>query len=145
MMQVIIAKSEHEIKQVYEVRRKVFIEEQQVPETIEIDDKEEESIHFLAIENGEPVGAGRLRIEGNKAKAERVCVLPEVRRTGAGASIMNEMERYAKKQDLSEIVLNAQTHAIPFYRRIGYSVTSDLFYDAGIEHMSMRKTLRDAK
>nr|WP_041582372.1 GNAT family N-acetyltransferase [Salisediminibacterium selenitireducens] len=140
-MQVIIAKSDQQMKDVYKVRRTVFIEEQQVPESIEIDDKEEQSIHFLATDNGNPVGAGRLRIEGTKSKAERVCVLPDFRRSGVGALLMIEMERLSKKQGLKEIVLNAQTHAIPFYKRIGYEVTSELFYDAGIEHMSMSKSL----
>lgn len=141
MIQVQIAKSEQDMEKVYSVRRKVFIEEQQVPESIEIDEKEEQSIHFLATADGKPVGAGRLRIEGTKSKAERVCVLPDFRRSGVGALLMEEMEQFSKKQALKEIVLNAQTHAIPFYKRIGYEVTSELFYDAGIEHRSMSKSL----
>ena len=48
------------IKEAYSVRKKVFVDEQNVPEEEEIDHLESEATHFLLYYNHEPVGAGRL-------------------------------------------------------------------------------------
>ena len=37
--------------------------------------------------------------------------------------------------------LGAQVHAIDFYRKLGYTVSSDEFEDAGIPHVYMERTL----
>jgi predicted GNAT family N-acyltransferase len=41
----------------------------------------------------------------------------------------------------AEVVLSAQTHAVGFYRRSGFEVTSGEFMDAGIPHVQMRRLL----
>ncbi|GEL08153.1 GNAT family N-acetyltransferase [Salisediminibacterium halotolerans] len=135
------AETEEEIADVFSVRRTVFINEQNVPETIEIDEKENQSLHFIAYKDQRPVGAGRLRLEDKKAKAERVCVLTSLRNTGIGAIIMNEMENKAVECGASVMVLNAQLQALSFYSGLGYEAVSDIFYDAGIEHKTMEKQL----
>ncbi|SES39238.1 GNAT family N-acetyltransferase [Salipaludibacillus aurantiacus] len=141
MVEVRKAIEENELKDVYKVRREVFILEQGVPEEIEIDNKEKEAIHFIVYREGTPVGAGRLRIEGTTAKAERVCILKEVRRKGLGSLLMNEMEETAKAEGLTKFRLNAQVHAEPFYLETGYKTISDQFYDADILHVTMEKNL----
>ncbi|MDQ0253913.1 putative GNAT family N-acyltransferase [Evansella vedderi] len=140
-MEVRNATTEEELKDAYNVRRKVFIEEQQVPEEIEVDEHEAESIHFVAYDNGEAVGAGRLRVFEDYGKAERVCVLASHRKKGVGELIMSKMEERAQAEGKPVLKLNAQTHAEPFYKKIGYVTSSDLFYDAGIPHVAMKKEL----
>jgi len=70
---------------------------------------------------------------------ERICVLKETRKTGAGSEIMNGIEDYAREKDIHKLKLNAQTHAIPFYAGLGYEVVSEEFMDAGIPHKTMTK------
>ena len=141
MINVIVASTEKELQDVYTVRREVFIREQQVPESIEMDEKEKESVHFAVYKENDPVGAGRLRIVNQKGKAERVCVLADFRKEGLGLRIMNEMEYVAAEKGAETMQLNAQVSAVPFYQRIGYEVVSEMFYDAGIEHVQMEKSL----
>jgi predicted GNAT family N-acyltransferase len=54
---------------------------------------------------------------------------------------MGKVESFAKKQGIKQLKLNAQTHAIPFYSKLGYEIVSDEFYEAGIPHQSMSKTI----
>ena len=68
------------------IRRRVFIEEQNVPEELELDELDATAVHLLAVQDGRPVGTARLLIEGESAKIGRVAVLPEMRGTRAGAA-----------------------------------------------------------
>jgi predicted GNAT family N-acyltransferase len=136
-----IAQTVHEREDAYSIRRTVFIVEQNVPEEEEIDQYEDESTHFVLYDDGIPVGAGRFRMMDDYGKVERICVLKEARNTGAGRKIMNGIEAFAQKQGVQKLKLNAQTHAIPFYDRLGYEVASGEFLDAGIPHKTMIKNI----
>lgn len=54
---------------------------------------------------------------------------------------MDAIEQYATQQDVHVLKLNAQTHAIPFYEKLGYKVISEEFMDAGIPHKTMEKRI----
>ncbi|MCX8003080.1 MAG: GNAT family N-acetyltransferase [Anoxybacillus mongoliensis] len=122
------------------VRRAVFINEQGVSEEEEIDAFENESVHFVIYDNDKPIAAGRFRTIEGIGKIERICVLPAYRGRGIGKRIMEAIEQYAK-QHVSKVKLNAQTHAEPFYKQLGYETISDVFLDAGIPHVTMMKTI----
>ncbi|CAN7459437.1 GNAT family N-acetyltransferase [Rossellomorea sp. LjRoot5] len=140
-MNVEVAKSEQQIQEVFYIRKTVFVEEQQVPLEEEIDEYENDSTHFVLYDEDKAVGAGRFRILDGVGKVERICVLKSIRGKGAGRELMLAIEEYAKRQPLSQLKLNAQTYAIPFYEGLGYQVTSDEFLDAGIPHKTMKKTI----
>ena len=72
---------------------------------------------------------------------ERVCVLKELRGKHIGNLIMFELEKYAKSVGMKKIVLNAQSYAVTFYEKLGYSVTSPEFMDADIPHRAMEKDI----
>lgn len=140
-MNVKVVKTEKELEDAFSVRRTVFIEEQNVPEEEEIDQFEEEAVHFVSYQEGVPIAAGRFRVVDGYGKVERICVLREARKTGSGKAIMGEIEDYARKNGLHKLKLNAQTHAIPFYAGLGYEVVSEEFLDAGIPHKTMIKKI----
>ncbi|PFA66366.1 GNAT family N-acetyltransferase [Bacillus sp. AFS015802] len=140
-MKVIIAKTEDQLQEVFNIRKTVFVEEQKVPLEEEIDEHENDSTHFVLYDQNDAVGAGRFRILDGAGKVERICVLKSIRGKGAGRELMLAIEEYAKQQPLSQLKLNAQTYAIPFYEGLGYEVTSDEFLDAGIPHKTMKKTI----
>lgn len=140
-MKVEVAKTENQIQEVFNIRKTVFVEEQKVPLEEEIDEFENESTHFVLYDQTVAVGAGRFRILDGIGKVERICVLESVRGKGAGREIMLAIEEHAKQQPLSQLKLNAQTYAIPFYEGLGYKVTSDEFLDARIPHKTMKKDI----
>lgn len=141
-MQVKIVETTEDQQHAYLVRRKVFIEEQQVPESLEIDEYENEATHFVLYDEDIPVGAGRLRFIDGIGKVERICVLPSHRKMNGGKLLMEKIEDYAREKNISKTKLNAQTHAEPFYQKLGYETISDVFMDAGIPHVTMIKSLK---
>lgn len=125
-----------------DVRREVFVEEQDVPEDLELDGLDGEATHFLARLDGDPVGTARLRDYGDGvAKVERVAVREPRRGEGWGERIMAAAESYAREAGYERVRLAAQVPVVGFYERLGYEVVSEEFTDAGIPHRSMEKRL----
>ncbi|SIT68635.1 GNAT family N-acetyltransferase [Edaphobacillus lindanitolerans] len=142
MVSLKLASTDKEREDAFAVRRTVFVEEQGVPLHIELDEGDETAVHFIAYDGDRPIAAGRIREIGEgTGKVERVCVLPEYRGQRLGQRMMVMLEDHAREAGLSTIRLNAQSHAQDFYTKIGYSVTSPEFLDAGIPHRAMEKSL----
>lgn len=123
------------------LRRTVFIEEQGVPEADEIDDKDDEAIHLLASVGGVPVGSARLLLLGDTGKIGRVCVLAGHRGTGLGAKLIRSAVAELRARGLRTAKLGSQTHAIGFYRRLGFIPEGPEYIDAGIPHRDMTLAL----
>lgn len=123
------------------LRRTVFIEEQGVPEADEIDDKDDEAIHLLASVGGVPVGSARLLLLGDTGKIGRVCVLAGHRGTGLGAKLIRSAVAELRARGLRTAKLGSQTHAIGFYRRLGFTPEGPEYIDAGIPHRDMTLAL----
>ncbi|MDI7742841.1 GNAT family N-acetyltransferase [Lysinibacillus fusiformis] len=137
-----IVENEKDLALAFSVRKKVFVEEQGVPEHVELDEHDNTSIHFIVKEEDQAIGAARLRkIEDTIGKVERVCVLEQYRGKNLGLLIMQKIEEYAKELDVKKLKLNAQSYAIPFYEKLHYTVTSPEFLDAGIPHRAMEKVI----
>lgn len=142
MLKVKMAENQLEKEQAFAIRRKVFVEEQKVPLHIEMDEHDDGAIHFIAYQLEQPIAAGRIReVETGLGKVERVCVLSEYRGQHIGVMMMNGMEEYAQTNGIFRLKLNAQTHALAFYEKLGYEITSDEFMDADIPHKTMEKSL----
>jgi predicted GNAT family N-acyltransferase len=120
------------------IRRKVFIEEQQVPEELEWDGRDEDAIHLLAYVDGIAVATARMLTDGHIG---RMSVLREYRGRGIGRQLLTQMIQLAQQRGLTQVHLDAQTHAIGFYEQSGFYCQGGTFMDAGIPHRHMRKSL----
>ena len=117
------------------VRRRVFVEEQGIPESEEWDDVDPVARHVLVLaKNREPVGTGRLEPTG---KIGRVAVLPQYRGTGVGSLIMGHLVNQATESGFTRVYLHAQTTAAGFYRRLGFRAEGPAFDECGIPHVRM--------
>ncbi len=120
------------------LRRTVFIEEQGVSEAIEVDGLDDTAIHLLATRDGIPVGCARLLVQGSIGKVGRVCVLREARGTGLGAELMRAaIGELRQIPGVTTAKLGSQSHAIPFYERLGFTATGPEYLEAGIPHRDM--------
>jgi len=54
---------------------------------------------------------------------------------------MSALETTAAQRGIDRLVMHAQTHVEEFYRRLDYETTSDVFEEAGIDHVEMEKEL----
>ncbi|UOQ46953.1 GNAT family N-acetyltransferase [Gracilibacillus caseinilyticus] len=140
-MDIKIVETEKELKDAYNVRYTVFVQEQNVAEELEIDDLEEEAIHFVGYSDGQAIAASRMRFVDGYGKMERICVMKEARGLGYGRDILIHMEGVAKEKGFNKSKLNAQTRAEGFYQGLGYQTISGEFLDAGIPHVTMTKSL----
>jgi len=129
-------------KDLIRIRTLVFINEQLVPPELEWDGYDNDCWHVIASANDdEYVATGRMLYDGHIG---RMAVIPGFRSQGIGSAILNELIEIAEQQGLNEVFLHAQTSAVEFYQKHGFSVSSDEFMDAGIPHVTMRKPLTNS-
>lgn len=134
---VIVCSWEEARERARAIRYSVFVEEQGVPVALEWDDMDAPSWHALAFAaDGTPVATGRLLPDGHIG---RMAVLKAARGTGVGAQVLDALMAKAADLGYTELILNAQTHAAPFYARVGFEQVGEEFEEAGIPHVEMRK------
>lgn len=118
------------------VRRAVFIEEQNVPETIELDDRDPNCHHVLACDKSRcPIGTARMDANG---KIGRMAVLRDYRGLGVGREMLRTIMDYGRANGITDFHLSAQISAVGFYRKMGFESFGDQFEEAGIQHINMR-------
>jgi len=126
----------------FDIRRKVFIEEQRIPEAEEWDDKDAVADHFLAFVNNEAVGTARAYRDGEAVRIGRIAVLPEGRGKGLGRDMLLTALNHGAAQGFKTAVLDAQTHAIAFYEGLGFAAEGAEFDDgSGILHRRMTRLI----
>ncbi|HWU08246.1 MAG TPA: GNAT family N-acetyltransferase [Streptomyces sp.] len=146
------ALDESDLAACFQVRRDVFVGEQQVPEEIEYDAHDASAVHVIAVApDGSALGTGRL-LHGGAAAGKtggdetvgslgRLAVTRAARGLGVGAALVRAVETEARALGLAAVDLHAQTHALGFYERLGYTAYGPEFPDAGIPHRAMRRAL----
>ena len=72
----------------------------------------------------------------------RMAVLKPWRGRGVGSALLSELIAMARERGFAETRLHAQTHALAFYRKHGYTPLGDEFMEAGIPHYEMRLVLK---
>jgi predicted GNAT family N-acyltransferase len=121
------------------VRYDVFVLEQKVPLDMEWDEMDVRCVHAVAYDpEGQAVGTGRLLPDGHIG---RMAVRQGVRGQGIGARILEALVETARSRGDREVMLNAQSQAEPFYERFGFQREGEIFMEAGIPHIHMRRAL----
>lgn len=129
-----------------DIRTKVFVDEQNVPIELEIDELDHLNLegitHVGAFINNQMVGTTRLIKDGKTLVVGRVAVLKEFRKFGVGRAMLAYAEKQALNNGYDQLKLGAQVSAIPFYEKTGFIVVGDIYLDANIEHKDMIKNLK---
>jgi predicted GNAT family N-acyltransferase len=159
MRTIRLAADEAERVAAYAVRSDVFVTEQGVPADLELDELDEVADHFVASDGDDgdasrtrAGGAGRLVVEdpgfegsdpalGPVGHLGRLAVRPETRGTGLGVDLVRAIEARAADRGLRVVALSAQTQALGFYERLGYTAYGPEFDDAGLPHRWMSRRL----
>ena len=122
----------------YPVRQQVFIDEQKVPEELELDEFDPLAIHALAYLGEQCVGTARLVDLGNgRSQVGRMAVLANFRGQGIGKQILAKLVQTAKEEGFFSVVLHSQVSAIPFYEKQGFIAQGPIYDEAGIAHRNM--------
>ena len=125
------------------IREEVFINEQMIERHLELDEHDvlgdSNCTHYLLSVDGMPVGTARTqKIAESSFKIQRVAISKSYRKAGYGKILIQKIEDYLKA---SHYLLGAQEHAIAFYEKCGYTISSDVYIDANIRHRDMEKKI----
>jgi ElaA protein len=135
------ARDEHEMAAALALRYEVFCAEQGVPEHEELDGRDGDGIHLVAIADGELLGTCRVLMVGKTAQFSRLAVRASVRRQGIATALLDAADSETLAAGGRRVVLHAQTYARPLYEGVGYRVRGREFTEAGIRHIAMEKQL----
>ncbi len=121
-----------DLSEIYNIRRKVFIEELAVPEDIEFDDLDNEAIHVLVYEEASninsndmtkkkiPVATGRIVYEGDSCKIDHIAVLNNYRNLKYGDFTVKMLINRAFTAGISTVTLTAKKEIEGFFKKIGF-------------------------
>lgn len=132
---------ESELRLAMDLRRRVFCEEQGVPLSDEVDGRDPDGIHLIALEGDRIVGACRMIVQGTTVQFSRLAVDADCRRRGIASAMLAAADARSRRHRARRIVLHAQTYAIGLYEQAGYKPRGTTFRDAGIEHIAMEKRI----
>jgi predicted GNAT family N-acyltransferase len=134
-------RGDREMTAALELRHEVFCVEQGVPEYEELDGRDAEGIHLVAVADGQLLGTCRVLMVGTTAQLSRLAVRPSARRRGIATALLELADAEARRAGGRRIVLHAQTYARDLYESAGYRPRGRVFTEAGIEHIAMEKPL----
>lgn len=118
------------------IREQVFILEQQVPAALEWDELDAAALHLLAIDaQANVIGCARLLDNGSIG---RMAVTKSWRGVGVGSALLNMAVSLHQQQGVVSITLSAQVHAVAFYAKAGFVISSPPYLDANIMHVAMQ-------
>jgi predicted GNAT family N-acyltransferase len=134
-------RGQDEMDAALELRHEVFCVEQGVPQHEELDGRDHEGIHLVAIADGELVGTCRVLMVGTTAQFSRLAVRATARRRGIATALLEAADAETLAAGGKRLVLHAQTYAQELYVQAGYRTRGRVFREAGIEHIAMEKHL----
>ncbi len=134
--------SDRELKEAFEVRKRVFVDEQGIAENLELDDRDGEALHMVVKDGERVIGTARvIFLANNQAKIERMAVLKPFRRKGVGRRIISFLNEELRKKQVEQVVVHAQYAVVGFYKLCGFEESSSPFWEAGIKHIKMERRL----
>jgi predicted GNAT family N-acyltransferase len=132
---------ERERRAAFDLRRRVFCEEQGVAPELEVDGRDGEARHLVAFADVAIVGTCRLLLDGETAKLGRLAVEARSRGRGFGGALIDAAVRAARASGAGRVALHAQVAASELYARHGFVARGAPFSQAGIEHIAMERRL----
>jgi ElaA protein len=131
-----------EVYEILKSRSQIFVIEQKIV-YLDMDDIDYDSLHCF-IKDGNSVIACLRAYYCNKEKTKVKIgrVLTTSHGKGIGKLLMeNSIGAIRQHYGCDKIYINSQKHAVGFYQKSGFKVTSDEFIEAGIPHISMELEL----
>lgn len=121
------------------LRVEIFVKEQGVPEENEFDEYDMQVPHLVIFSDSEPVATGRVIPYGeDTVKIGRIAVKKDKRGLHLGEKIVLELLRKSKEDSAKTVRVGAQTHAVGFYEKCGFSLVGTPEYmEENIPHYDM--------
>lgn len=127
-----------------DIRTEVFVKEQGVPLENEFDEYDLTYPHLVIFLDGKAAATGRFIPYGEKTvKIGRIAVKKEFRKMGFGEKLVAELLKRVEAEGAEKILVGAQTHAVGFYEKCGFTLTDEEEYlEENIPHRNMYRELK---
>ena len=144
-----VASSEEELDAHFELRRSVFVSEQELFSHDDRDERDDEptTLHAIGLIDGEPCGAVRLyplEPAWLEWKGDRLAVLPELRTHHLGAELVRFAVSTAGRLGGERMVAHVQLPNVRFFEHLGWEREGDPAPFHGTDHQLMSIRLRRA-
>lgn len=144
-LEITYALNQEILEQCLKIRNDVFTVEKNISKTIEVDECDcinSVCDHFLIRLKDENIGAVRcMHISDKSIKVQRFCFYSSHRNSGLGRATIQYIENYYKNQGYNKIELDSKFEVSGFYAKCGYTKISDIFVEAGVDHIKMEKSI----
>ena len=128
-------------KEIKEIRKVVFTDELNIPESYLFDEYDKTCDQFLIKNDEITVGALRLRKENNAIKLERMAILSKFRKMSFGIKAINEVKNHCITKSESKIFLDSIYNIRDFYKKCGFGEIGTVFKRVGLPHIRMELEL----
>lgn len=127
----------NELYEIYRARSDVFVEEQKITES-DPDENDKLALHLFETNDNQITAYARIFSEQQHVTFGRVLTTSQVRGTGKGRELLQEIMRQIKLHFPGlPIEIEAQYYAIGYYEKGGFRVIGKPFLEAGIKHIKM--------
>lgn len=127
------------------LRCNTFVVEQKIT-LPELDEEDLKAIQVFALNQEQDLALATCRIFQNEHQQwmlGRVCVAKACRGQHLASKMLLAVHSFLKKKSAQQLFCHAQMTAVPFYQRLNYRESGPHFYEGGIEHVLMTKSLTD--
>jgi N-acetylglutamate synthase-like GNAT family acetyltransferase len=138
----LIEQNSSEYDQMINFRITQLLEPIGVPASYIEKEREKEDFLVVAFENKEMIGCCVLTPKEDGAiQLRQMAVRTDYRGKKVGAAIIEFAEKLAKENNFSTLMMHARDPVIDFYKKCGYEIEGDQFFEVGIGHHKMQKQL----
>ena len=144
-IEIMRAEAEWQRAGAYSVRIQGMNRQHHIPLREEFDEHDCEGTNYIVLlDDGYPVATCRFyESDAQSVVLGRVVVLPEYREQGLGRMAVSEAEKWIKECGYSQILIDSRTVAVPFYEKLGYTVTgSDIVKSGSFDCIKMHKIIQ---
>ncbi len=124
------------------IREEVFVNEQGVLPEEDFDGSDRHCESLVLLHEGIPVATGRITV-GSRGEATigRIACLKAERGKGYGALVVKELMRRCGEKGFDQVYVHSQIRAKGFYEKLGFAEYGDVYMEAGIAHINMKRDI----
>lgn len=120
-----------------DIRKIVFSDEMGISEHELFDKFDQESEHFIFVEQNNVIGSARLRQVEGYIKLERMAIYEEFRWKNFGYDAISQIINYYKNKSFTKIILDSIYDIRNFYKKCGFVEVGKIFDRVDLLHIRM--------
>jgi N-acetylglutamate synthase-like GNAT family acetyltransferase len=138
----------NDLADVHLIRRKVFIEEMKIPESVEYDALDDLSMHVIVYEEAgskKAVATGRISYDGQNCEISHIAVLKEYRNKQYGDFAVRMLLNKAFTSGIPVVMSRVSSDSVPFFKKIGFHIINEELINENPSHYLMEISSKDIK